>query len=405
MFKFQLLDAQVYASWGVDYLKNDDCYVHPSTPIMDSYRTMHESLRSVNRPIIHSIKGSVSIPQADLVSHMRRVGVDIGDDWALVMHLVDVYIHDMLWRFSHPGFWNDLDMLEIGNAGLTHDENVAHLALWCAFKAPLLLGNDLATMDDETLELLKHPGLIAINQDSLGEAVRWVKSESSTSDGGQSLKRVVSDACDKTDDNQKWRYTTETQHLVHVHTESCLSRDPDNYLTVQKCANTPAQHWSLDKDHHQIHPATDQNNWCLTMSREQFGEAKVRSCDERVNHLDWQGPVQSYMGIQESFRFLTSSDKSSCIFQNKNNGCLSVGGKEELMFFIGRLSGGRLLIVVVNRDTVEHNIFLDYSIFTELDNHTRFDVTDALTGAPIESEDIGFSTTLKGHYVLVAILK
>ena len=334
---------------------------------------------------------------------MRRVGVDIGDDWALVMHLVDEYNDQELWRYSHPGFWNDLDMLEIGNAGLNHNENVAHFALWCAFKAPLLLGNDLHTMSNDTLELLKHPGLIAINQDSLGEAVRWVKSEWSTADGGMSMVRAVSLNCSHEEANAHWRYVPTTQHLVHVQSEQCLYRDADEYLSVQRCAeDKAAQRWVLDKEQGQIHP-NNAATWCLTLSRELYGEAKVRPCDERPKHLDWQGPLKEYMGIQESFEYHNISS-DTFMFENKNQGCLAIGGKEEVIYYIGHLSEERYVLLVVNRDTVEHDVFLDYAVFKELSEKNSYDVIDVLTGEPVATKEGGFNFALKGHYVLVVIL-
>ena len=64
---------------------------------------------------------------------------------------------------ASPGAWNDPDMLEVGNGGMTNTEYRSHFALWCIVKAPLILGNDLANMSAETLEIISNVNLIAID--------------------------------------------------------------------------------------------------------------------------------------------------------------------------------------------------------------------------------------------------
>jgi alpha-galactosidase len=82
-----------------------------------------------------------------------------------------------LAEFARPGHWNDPDMLEVGNGGMTHTEYRTHMSLWTLLAAPLLAGNDLRDMSPETLELLTNPEVIAINQDPLGQAARRVAQE------------------------------------------------------------------------------------------------------------------------------------------------------------------------------------------------------------------------------------
>ena len=62
-----------------------------------------------------------------------------------------------------PGHWNDPDMLEVGNHGLTNTEEKTHFALWAFAKAPLIIGCDLNTVTNESLAILKNKNLIAIN--------------------------------------------------------------------------------------------------------------------------------------------------------------------------------------------------------------------------------------------------
>lgn len=76
--------------------------------------------------------------------------------------------------FQKPGAWADMDMLEIGNGNMTLYEQQTHLTFWAALKSPLIIGADLQTLSDETLDVLKNKEIIAISQDSLGEAVQYI---------------------------------------------------------------------------------------------------------------------------------------------------------------------------------------------------------------------------------------
>jgi len=73
-----------------------------------------------------------------------------------------------LERFAGPGHWNDPDMLEIGNGGMTEDEYKTHMSLWCMLAAPLIAGNYLTRMTPEILAILSNPEIIAVDQDTLG---------------------------------------------------------------------------------------------------------------------------------------------------------------------------------------------------------------------------------------------
>jgi alpha-galactosidase len=83
-----------------------------------------------------------------------------------VVHIIDLMAD--LYPYSGPGGWNDPDMLEVGNGGLTPDEERAHFSFWALFSAPLMAGNDLRNVSRETLDILTHPEVIAVDQDALG---------------------------------------------------------------------------------------------------------------------------------------------------------------------------------------------------------------------------------------------
>ena len=81
----------------------------------------------------------------------------------------NILANDKWWNYTGPGGWNDPDMLEIGNnGGMSKTEYMTHFSLWCLAKAPLLIGCDMSSMSNDTLEILSNSEVIAVNQDSLG---------------------------------------------------------------------------------------------------------------------------------------------------------------------------------------------------------------------------------------------
>jgi alpha-galactosidase len=82
-----------------------------------------------------------------------------------------------LHAFAGPGHWNDPDMLEVGNGGLTPAENRAHFSFWALLAAPLMAGNDLRAMAPEIREILTNREVIAVDQDPLGMQGRKVSDD------------------------------------------------------------------------------------------------------------------------------------------------------------------------------------------------------------------------------------
>jgi alpha-galactosidase len=166
---YEFQDAKTYASWGVDYLKYDWC----NTGTQDakaSYSIMRDALYAAGRPIVFSIcEWGKSRPWewAQEVGHLWRTTGDIVDRWDAMIDIVDKQRD--LGPYSGPNHWNDPDMLEVGNGGMTIEEYKTHFSLWCMMAAPLMAGNDLSDMSKETLEILTNKELIAIDQDKLGK--------------------------------------------------------------------------------------------------------------------------------------------------------------------------------------------------------------------------------------------
>jgi alpha-galactosidase len=180
-------DADLYASWGVDYLKYDLCSYstlmlaaeadHPDQPnianqmMHDAYARMRRALDHTGRPIILSL---CQYGQDDVWKWGAAVG---GNLWRTTGDINDTYDRMAsigfgqagLAPFAGPGHWNDPDMLEVGNGHMTLDEYRTHMSLWAILAAPLLAGNDLSQMTAETKSLLMNKDIIAIDQDALGK--------------------------------------------------------------------------------------------------------------------------------------------------------------------------------------------------------------------------------------------
>jgi len=114
---------------------------------------------------------------------MWRATPDIQDCWDCkrdwggggVMPLLDMMVN--IGSYSGPGHWNDPDMLEVGNGGLTPTEDRAHFSMWAMLSAPLLAGNDIENMSAATKETLLNKEVIAIDQDTLGQSASRVKKD------------------------------------------------------------------------------------------------------------------------------------------------------------------------------------------------------------------------------------
>ncbi len=177
-------DALTYARWGVDYLKYDWC----STGVRnaeEAYALMSDAIRDAGRPMLLSIcewGNNRPWEWGAKIGNMWRTTGDIRDAWAGpvtyslgMMDIVDK--NEPLYPFAGPGHWNDPDMLEVGNGGMTDIEYRAHFSLWAMMAAPLIAGNDVAKMDGPTRAILLNKDVIAVDQDALGIQGRRVRDD------------------------------------------------------------------------------------------------------------------------------------------------------------------------------------------------------------------------------------
>jgi alpha-galactosidase len=176
-YQHEAQDAKTYASWGIDYLKYDWCsarnvYDSSQATMWAAYAKMGEALLHSGREIVYSLcqYGNLDVGEwgEKVGGNLWRTTGDIGDRWP---SMNDIGFNQQPGRekYAGPGHWNDPDMLEIGNGGMTDTEYQTHMSLWSLLAAPLLAGNDLRDMKPGIAAILMNKEVIAVDQDKLGK--------------------------------------------------------------------------------------------------------------------------------------------------------------------------------------------------------------------------------------------
>ncbi|KAG2417947.1 hypothetical protein HFD88_001046 [Aspergillus terreus] len=195
---YETIDANTFASWGVDYLKYDNCNNNGqsgSQAVSSArYAVMQKALAASGRQILYAIcnwgedKPWIWGPS---VGNSWRITGDIFDRFNTAYSTCPVpnsggyqcsvtqimSMQATISSYSAKGGWNDLDMLEVGNGGMSDAQYVAHFSMWSAAKSPLIMGNDMSKLTASGFSILANPAVIAVNQDPLGVAAsyRWTR--------------------------------------------------------------------------------------------------------------------------------------------------------------------------------------------------------------------------------------
>ncbi|KAL0296517.1 UNVERIFIED_CONTAM: Alpha-galactosidase 1 [Sesamum radiatum] len=170
-------DAKTFASWGIDYLKYDNCNTDGSKPTV-RYPVMTRALMNAGRPIFFSLCEWGDMHPALWgfnVGNSWRTTNDIADNWDSMISRADQ--NEVYAELARPGGWNDPDMLEIGNGGMTQNEYIIHFSLWAISKAPLLIGCDVRNISKDVMDIISNREVIAVNQDKLGVQAKKVRME------------------------------------------------------------------------------------------------------------------------------------------------------------------------------------------------------------------------------------
>src|SRR3569833_4325473 len=169
-------DARLFAAWGVDYLKYDNCN-NEGVDAVKRYTDMRDALKATGRPILFSMcewgENKPWLWAKDVGNSWRTTG-DISDGYSSMLGIV--HQNKVLSQYAGPGHWNDPDKLEVGNGGMTATEYRSHFSLWAEMAAPLLAGTDLRNPSQTTLDILENKDVIAVDQDALGKQASVISS-------------------------------------------------------------------------------------------------------------------------------------------------------------------------------------------------------------------------------------
>ncbi|EOQ98816.1 Alpha-galactosidase [Wallemia ichthyophaga EXF-994] len=199
---YETEDATSYADWGIDLLKYDNCFNQGQAGNQklsyDRYNAMSQALNATGRPIVYAMcNWGEDSPWkfAPTIANSWRTTGDITDkftgedarcpckgDEGLDCPLAGYHCSvtnileksASLGQKAHTGAWNDLDSLEVGVGNLTVTQSKSHFTMWAFMKSPLMIGANLDTIDDESLEILRNKAVIDVNQDKFGSTARRV---------------------------------------------------------------------------------------------------------------------------------------------------------------------------------------------------------------------------------------
>eukprot|EP01123_Difflugia_compressa_P003769 TRINITY_DN15076_c0_g1_i2.p1 TRINITY_DN15076_c0_g1~~TRINITY_DN15076_c0_g1_i2.p1 ORF type:complete len:529 (-),score=89.40 TRINITY_DN15076_c0_g1_i2:110-1654(-) len=376
-------DASSYASWGVDYLKYDNCY-DTGIPPQTRYPKMRDALNATGRPIYFSMcEWGVNNPATwapDVGNSWRTTG-DISDSWQSMTSRID--LNDQWWSYAAPGGWNDPDMLEVGNGGMTNTEYVSHFSLWAISKAPLLIGCDITKMTAETLAILTAPEVIAINQDPLGKQGHKVATSVLSSQG---QANAIISQCQTGKQSQQWKLKSD-KSIVNQLTGTCLeiydceTQDgtiiqvfPCHVSDHNSCAQSTNQQWNVNSDG-TITSVMD--NKCLDV-------------------YDFEGPgVESWTcngGSNQNWTFRSDGTLYSAVGR-----CMDL--EADLEVWAGELQGGSYAVLLFNRSPSLANITANWSDIG-LPSNTAGVVRDLWKRQDIGTYSGSFTSVVESHGVV-----
>jgi alpha-galactosidase len=339
---YEEIDARTYAEWGVDYLKYDNCFTDGSKP-EKRYPVMRDALLKQNRPIFYSMcEWGVDDPAtwAKPVGNSWRTTGDIFNSWNSMITIIDQ--NNRWYEYAGPGGWNDPDMLEVGNGGMTVEEEKIHFGLWCLSKAPLLIGCDITRMSKDTFEILTNPEAIAINQDPLGIQGRKIETQQPKPEGGASIKegnKVYVADCNGGDE-QKW--TIGNDGSISVGNNLCIDIPDCSNGNVQvevynchigsssHCSNSRNQEWTLKSDGTIV---SRLNNKCLDV-------------------YNFDGPVVETYNCNGGANQKWVYDSNAHTIKNGKK-CLSASEGGQLEVWAGKLSDDSYAVILLNRGGVK----------------------------------------------------
>lgn len=387
------IDAQLFANFGVDYLKYDYCGNDSLEPEM-LYPRMRDALNKTRRPILYSLcEWGVNFPAAwagDVGNSWRTTG----DIFPTIDSIFSIIRQNAkLWRHAGPGAFNDPDMLEVGNGNMTYSEQELHFVMWSIMKSPLLIGCDVSTIDDKTLGIVSNEELIAINQDPLGVQARRIDSNRKRRDDEEDVgvKKCGNNIRNIT---QKWEFLS-NGFLVNEDNGLCLYKTSDkseNAVNLRPCPTSNDKEdisflWEYHSDNGLIANKQD-----ISLS---LGVQKSPKMDELI------------LGANTGNRFeWTIHNKSGYIINKRQGLCLSVEvdaleGDQEV--WEGPLVDGGVVLAILNmNNTTSSSITVDFSSVSELlQSDTMYSFRDVLLHQDVGNFQNSFTAVVPEHSIKV----
>lgn len=170
----------LYAEWGVDFVKCDDICRMDAESAKKEIEMLHKAIEQCGRDIVLSLSpGPAIVEMADFYkenSEMWRITDDFWDKWELLLNMFDRCKN---WQdYVSDGSYPDCDMLPMGYVGkgfgderqtaFTKDEQITMMTLWSIFRSPLMLGAEMTKLDDFTLSLLTNDEVLHLLENSHG---------------------------------------------------------------------------------------------------------------------------------------------------------------------------------------------------------------------------------------------
>jgi len=351
----------------------------------------------------------------DVGNSWRTTG-DISDSWSSMIGKFDQ--NAPLYSYAKPGAWNDPDMLEVGNGGMTTTEYTSHFSLWAAMKSPLLIGCDVTKMSTDTKNILTNDEVIAISQDKLGKQAKLVSTfYEYQMKSPMDATNVVVDTCNTADATQQWSVGTDGK--IHVKSDG-------RCLDIDQCATDPNGDNVSVFDCHTLegtlgnyHAAHTYKNgkpridcqgknqlWTITGSTiySQLNTTFALDVYEGSDSSQYDRNVQIYpfhSSANEGWTYTSSNG------QIKNSGtgkCLALDkGAAATQVLAGELSNGAYVLVLLNRGTTDASITATWASFG-VASTKNFAVRDLWQHKDLGTFSDHFTATAAGHGVVMVKL-
>ena len=386
---YEEIDADTYAKWGVDYLKYDNCY-NNGTKSLIRYERMRDALNKTGRQIFFSIcswgREKVSTWGKDYGNSWRTTR-DIKDNWKSMIRIID--LNNKWYKFAGPGGWNDPDMLEVGNGGMTIDEYKVHFGLWAISKAPLLIGCDVTRITQDIVDILTNPEVISINQDILGEQGRKIKyTQVSLPDDYQynlTPHEIEVAPCNGRKE-QKW-YINKDGSIKNNNEDLCMEIPSCSKRRIQlrtnkchlnntnKCGKSDNQKWIYNKKTKTITSKLFTKK-CLTLQKDDYDYAVVTTCKNSINQI-WN--------YDRNKHTLSSMGKCLSIYMNE----------EATEVWAGNLSDGSYGVLLLNKARIAQRIGISWKEIGF--NDVKAEVRDLWERRSLGYFENGYEVSLKSH--------